>query len=90
MKSPLRDLADLIQRTAMEHPAYGQASSAVFNLVDHLSAMARNEEANREINELRSQEPVTMFQHCRVCNKLGIVIIPCDDPKCPKEFETLK
>lgn len=61
MKSQLRDLADLIQQTAMEHPVYGQASSAVLNLVDHLSAMARCEEANRELNERADMTALILY-----------------------------
>lgn len=53
MKSQLRDLADLIQRTAMEHPAYGQGASVIVNCVEHLSSMARCEEANFENNEMQ-------------------------------------
>lgn len=56
MKSPLRDLADLIDIVAHSHPAYGQGQKIVANCIDHLCAVARIEEANREIAELRKKD----------------------------------
>lgn len=50
--SPLRDLAAKLYAVAKDHPAYSQAAAPVSNLLDHLSAIARVEEANREIGEL--------------------------------------
>lgn len=51
--SNLRDLAKKIEQVAHEHPCYSQAMPAVSHLVDHLCAMARCEEANRELQMLR-------------------------------------
>jgi hypothetical protein len=47
-QSPLRDLVLQLDRTAMAHPAYPQAAAAMNHLRDHLSALARCEEVNRE------------------------------------------
>jgi hypothetical protein len=44
MKSLLRDLADVIDRTAREHPAYYQGQDVIKNAVDHLNAKAQLEE----------------------------------------------
>jgi uncharacterized membrane-anchored protein YjiN (DUF445 family) len=49
--SPLRDLIRQIDDVAHRHIAYSQAADAVRNLRDHLSAIARCEEINRELME---------------------------------------
>ena len=46
--SPLRDLILQLDRVAQAHPAYSQAADAMRHLREHLSALARCEEANRE------------------------------------------
>jgi hypothetical protein len=47
-QSPLRDLCMILGPVVQAHPAYPQASAAVGHLIDHLSALARCEEANRD------------------------------------------
>mgnify|MGYP003396092909 FL=1 len=54
MASDLRDLAKKIEDLARDHPAYSKAHPAVQNCCDHLSAIARCEEANKEINNYKS------------------------------------
>jgi hypothetical protein len=48
----LRDLSRKIADVARAHPAYAQVDAAVTGLCDYLCAVARVEEANREIARL--------------------------------------
>lgn len=50
-QSPLRDLIAKISATAQSHIAFPQAADAIRNLTDHLSAIARCEEQNRDDND---------------------------------------
>jgi hypothetical protein len=52
-KPDLRDLARQIRQLAQTHPCWSQAHAAVAALEEHLCAMARIHEANRELLELR-------------------------------------
>jgi len=47
-QSPLRDLIIQLDRVVVAHPAYPQAAAAMGHIRDHLSALARCEEINRE------------------------------------------
>lgn len=47
-QSPLRDLIMRIDMVAQNHLSYSQACNAVSHLREHLSALARCEEINRE------------------------------------------
>lgn len=51
MKHGLRDLAELIERTAREHPYYGQGCVIVQNCTDHLCAVAALYELDRKAVE---------------------------------------
>lgn len=48
MTSDLRDLAVKIEALTREHPAYSKAWGPVQNLSNHLQAMARCEETNKD------------------------------------------
>ena len=49
-QSPLRDLIRQLDRVVVAHPSYPQAAAAMSHMRDHLSALARCEEINREHN----------------------------------------
>lgn len=50
-QSHIRDLIPKLDALAQAHPAYSQVASAMSHLRDHLSALARCEEINREEND---------------------------------------
>jgi hypothetical protein len=55
MKSGLRELSEQIYAVTKAHKCCSQAMPAVATLLDHLSAIARCEEANQQIFELEQK-----------------------------------
>lgn len=56
MTSPLRDLAAKIEDLARWHPAYSQAWQVINNCSDHLQALARIEEINKEKQDVLNKQ----------------------------------
>ena len=47
-ESKIRELILLLRSVAMDHPAYSQVVAVLQNAFDHMAALARVEEINRE------------------------------------------